>query len=199
MELFVNYFLYLVACVCVLVPVFGLGLAPGIIINLEVVAILSNTYSQIAEKGLLKTLMSEKKESGLFKPLLPALANVQKTIDSIENGSIGKKKVKTDSHDAHHIIPISVYAGVLGILLVGTVITVAAAQFDFGSMNTVIAMAIATIKAGFVMLYFMHLRYDDNMNRAIFGSGFFFLILLFAFSVVDIYTRIKPLTSFPNF
>ncbi len=96
----------------------------------------------------------------------------------------------------HHIIPIPVYLGVFGALLLGTVITVWVAEYNFGNWNTVIAMAVASVKASLVLLYFMHLKYDSNMNRVIFGSGFFFLLILFAVSVIDIYTRIAEAVSF---
>lgn len=200
MEEFVNYALYFIACVCVLVPVFGLGLAPGIIVHLEVGAILGTFYSQIVEKGLIKALIKDKGDSPLIKPMVPALENVQSTIDSIENGTFGKKEEKESQEEhEHHIIPISVYAGVLGILILGTIITVGVAQIDFGPWNTVIAMLVATIKASFVLLYFMHLKYDNAMNRVIFGSGFFFLLILFSFSIIDIITRVKPLLGFTKF
>ncbi len=199
MEEFVNYALYFIACVCVLVPVFGLGLAPGIIVHLELGAILGTFYAQIVEKGLIKTLIKDKGDSPLIKPMVPALENVQKTIDSIENGTFGKKEEEHEVDAEHHIIPIPVYAGVLGILILGTIITVGVAQIDFGPWNTVIAMLVATIKASFVLLYFMHLKYDNAMNRVIFGSGFFFLLILFSFSIIDIITRVKPLLGFTKF
>lgn len=90
----------------------------------------------------------------------------------------------------HHIIPLQTYLNVLGILLVLTVITVAAAQFNFGAMNTVIAVAIASIKAALVLAYFMHLKYDDKMFLVLFLTGVFFLIVLYFFSVLDIFTRL---------
>lgn len=62
-------------------------------------------------------------------------------------------------HDGH-ILPFSVYRNSFLILLVLTVITVAAAQVDFGALNFVMAMLIATVKATLVGLYFMHLRYE---------------------------------------
>ena len=91
---------------------------------------------------------------------------------------------------SHHIIPIRIYVMVFGVLIVGTIITVWVAEYDFGKWNTVIAMLVASVKAAFVMLFFMHLKYDNMMNRVIFGTAFFFLLVLFSFSVVDIYTRI---------
>jgi hypothetical protein len=85
MEEFVNYALYFIACICVLVPVFGLGLAPGIVVNLELAAILSSFYAQIVEKSLIKTLIKDKGDSFPIKPLVPILENLQRRIDSIEN------------------------------------------------------------------------------------------------------------------
>lgn len=199
MEEFVNYALYFIACVCVLVPLFGLGLAPGIIVHLEVGAILGTLYAQIVEKGLIKTLIKDKGDSPLVRPMVPALENIQNAIDAIENGTPVKKDEPKHEDHGHHIIPIPVYAGVLGILVLGTIITVGVAQIDFGAWNTVIAMLVATIKASFVLLYFMHLKYDNAMNRVIFGSGFFFLLILFAFSIIDIITRVKPLMGFTKF
>jgi cytochrome c oxidase subunit 4 len=178
---------------------FGLGLAPGIIVNLELAAILGSLYAQIVEKGLIKALIKDKGDSPMIRPMVPALENVQRTIDSIEDGTFGKKKIDKSEEHGHHIIPISVYAGVLAILAIGTIITVGVAQIDFGPWNTVIAMLVATIKASFVLLYFMHLKYDNAMNRVIFGSGFFFLLILFSFSIIDIITRVKPLLGFTKF
>ncbi len=53
-----------------------------------------------------------------------------------------------------------------------------------------IAFGIAAVKAFLVMAWFMHLKYDTPSNRIIFSMGFFFLAVLFFFSVVDIYTRV---------
>ena len=95
-------------------------------------------------------------------------------------------------HSPHHVTPISVYIKVAIALYVFTILTVVAHYFHhaLGAMAAPVALLIATIKAALVMLYFMGLKYDDNQNRVIFGCGFFFLILLYFFSVLDILTRI---------
>lgn len=94
------------------------------------------------------------------------------------------------NHSEHHIVPLSDYIKVFSALIVLTVVTVAAAQVDFGALNTLIAFAIATVKAVLVMAIFMHLKYDDRLNTVIICSSFFFLILLWLFSYADIYTRV---------
>lgn len=91
-------------------------------------------------------------------------------------------------HDQH--IPLKTYFNILLLLLVLTVITVAASRVDFGHLNTVIALGIASVKAFFVLAYFMHLKYDDKIFWAMFGSAIFFLIVLYFFSELDIMTRI---------
>jgi cytochrome c oxidase subunit IV len=89
-----------------------------------------------------------------------------------------------------HSIPLKTYYNILYALLFLTVITVGAAQIDFGPLNTIIALAIASLKAFLVLAYFMHLKYDDKIYRAAFGSAIFFLVILYLFSVLDIFTRV---------
>ncbi len=68
-------------------------------------------------------------------------------------------------HDAPgHVLPFAVYVRVFVTLLVLTVITVWIAGIDFGAMNIVVAMIIASIKATVVALFFMHLKYEDPMT-----------------------------------
>jgi cytochrome c oxidase subunit IV len=90
----------------------------------------------------------------------------------------------------HHIIPFDVYVKIFGALIGLTVITVLAAQFDFGAMNIIVAFGIATVKAVLVLAYFMHLKYDNMMNRVIMASAFFFLLVLFLFAWLDDATRV---------
>jgi cytochrome c oxidase subunit 4 len=91
----------------------------------------------------------------------------------------------------HHIIPLSTYLKVAGALFVLTILTVVFHQMHLGALAGPVAFLIAAIKAALVLLYFMHLKYDNMMNRVIFGSGLFFLMLLIAFSALDIWTRIQ--------
>ncbi len=90
----------------------------------------------------------------------------------------------------HHIVPFYIYIRVLSALLVLTVLTVAVAQMDFGIFNVLIAMGIATIKAVLVLLFFMHLKYDNKLFPVIFLTGVFCLIVIFLFCELDILTRI---------
>ncbi|HAG90964.1 MAG TPA: hypothetical protein DCL41_03790 [Bdellovibrionales bacterium] len=89
----------------------------------------------------------------------------------------------------HHIVPLKTFLGVFATLMFLTVMTVVVAQFHFGAWNTVVAMAIASLKAFFVLAYFMHLKYDDKVFLVGFLLSIFFLIVMYFFSVLDISTR----------
>ncbi|MBD3293801.1 MAG: cytochrome-c oxidase [Armatimonadia bacterium] len=69
------------------------------------------------------------------------------------------------NHEAEesHLLPVRVYFIVWAALIVGTVITVGACYADLGHLAVFTALLIATAKAGLVMLYFMHLRYEKPL------------------------------------
>ena len=100
---------------------------------------------------------------------------------------------------SEHIISTKTYAKILAVLLALTVLTVAVARpvtgMDFGILNAAVAMFIASVKAFFVLAIFMHLKYDERLFTAIFGTSVFFLILLYVLSVADIYTRLPEANS----
>jgi len=94
------------------------------------------------------------------------------------------------SHGEHHVIPFQVLGRVAVTLLVLTVLTVATSRMHLGVLAAPVAFAIALVKAFLVMGFFMGLKYDVKSNRAIFASGFFFLLLLFFICALDIWTRV---------
>jgi cytochrome c oxidase subunit 4 len=87
-----------------------------------------------------------------------------------------------------HVVPRAVLLAVFAALVVLTVITVTAAtpRFDFGSWNVWIALFIATIKAGLVALYFMHLRYDNPFYGLIFVTALLFLAVFLGIVLLDV-------------
>lgn len=95
----------------------------------------------------------------------------------------------------NHTISFKTYLNILIVLLVLTVVTVGVAQLDFGAWNTFIAMFIASVKGALVLLYFMHLKYDDKFYWVIFGSGVFFVILLYLLVKMDVATRVLEINT----
>jgi cytochrome c oxidase subunit 4 len=107
--------------------------------------------------------------------------------------------MSTDTHNhAHHGGP-KIYTANLLALLFLTVITVAAASFNFGSANVVIALAIATVKAILVGLFFMHLLWDKPVNAIILVAAFLFLGVFLMFDFIDVSSRVvfAPRNSAP--
>jgi cytochrome c oxidase subunit 4 len=86
----------------------------------------------------------------------------------------------------------AVYAKTLITLLILTTITVGASYINFGAMNVVVALTIATIKATLVALFFMHLLHDKPVNGLIAAAGFLFLGLFLMFTLLDFDTRENP-------
>jgi cytochrome c oxidase subunit 4 len=90
----------------------------------------------------------------------------------------------------HHGGPV-IYTANLIALLILTAITVGASYINFGSANVVIALAIATVKAILVALFFMHLVWDKPVNAIIGVAGFLFLGIFLMFDFIDVGTRVN--------
>lgn len=90
---------------------------------------------------------------------------------------------------SEHIVSPKIYGAILGALLAGTLLTVAAALRDFGPWNIVIALAIATFKAILVILFFMHARYIVGRTQLVIIAGFFWLAIMLSLTLVDYGTR----------
>src|ERR671912_801867 len=90
---------------------------------------------------------------------------------------------------AGHVAPIKMYVAIFLALLLGTLITVVVAFYDFGYMNNVIMLAIAVTKALLVVLFFMHVRWSTRLTWVVAGAGFFWLLIMFTLTMSDYMTR----------
>jgi len=88
-----------------------------------------------------------------------------------------------------HVAPIKLYLTVFGILMVGTFVTVLVAFYDLGFLNNLVMLTIACVKATFVVLYFMHVRWGTRLTWIVAISGIFWLLILFSFTMSDYLTR----------
>lgn len=88
-----------------------------------------------------------------------------------------------------HIVPLRVYLVIFAVLLVLTGLTIWIAYRDLGALNTPIALSIALTKGLLVVLYFMHVRYGTRLSWVFAVAGFFWLAILFAFTLSDYYSR----------
>ena len=95
-------------------------------------------------------------------------------------------------HSEQHVTPFDVYVKVAVGLFALTFLTIGAHSIreHLQPFAALIAFAIATVKAYLVVAFFMHMKYETKINKAIFISGFLFLALLFIICTLDIYSRV---------
>jgi cytochrome c oxidase subunit 4 len=91
-------------------------------------------------------------------------------------------------YEEHHV-PKSIYFGVFGALMVLTAVTVAVAFVDLGSLNVVVALAVAVLKATLVVLFFMHVKYSSTLTKLVVISAIVWLGILFGMTMIDYATR----------
>jgi len=90
-----------------------------------------------------------------------------------------------DQHLAHIMSP-RMLLTVFSLLILLTIVTVAMASVPLGALEIWVSLGIATLKAGLVALYFMHLRYDAPLNGAIFVFSLVFVALFLGFTLMDV-------------
>jgi|SRR3954454_17593606 cytochrome c oxidase subunit 4 len=92
-------------------------------------------------------------------------------------------------HADHHVGHVSTYIIVFLGLLVGTGLTVWAAFQDWGIFNAPAALLIACVKAGAVVLFFMHVKDSNKLIKTTVVGGIFWLLILFTLTMTDFLTR----------
>lgn len=93
------------------------------------------------------------------------------------------------AHDHDHHF--ATYTKVYFFLVFLTAITVGVATQDLGFFNTPIALGIATVKAAFVVLFFMHAKGANRLVWICIISSILFLIILLGLTMSDYTTRIN--------
>jgi cytochrome c oxidase subunit 4 len=106
-----------------------------------------------------------------------------------------------ESHgqEAHHGPSVKTYYAIFFALCVLTVVTVMAARFDFAHLignrqigdlvNNVVALGIAFTKATLVVLFFMHVKYEDKLVGLAVVSGVVWLGFLLFITATDYFSR----------
>jgi cytochrome c oxidase subunit 4 len=94
------------------------------------------------------------------------------------------------SEQHEHIVSPKTYAVIIVTLLCLTAGTVGAAYINLGRFNIVVALAIATLKATLVVLYFMHAKYSPKRTQLVIIAGVFWLAILLFMTMSDYATRV---------
>jgi cytochrome c oxidase subunit IV len=96
----------------------------------------------------------------------------------------------SEHEHSEHIVPPSTYIGIILVLMLLTAVTVTAAYVNLGRFNIVVALAIATVKATLVVLFFMHAKYSPKRTKMVILAGIFWLLILLFMTLSDYASRI---------
>lgn len=88
-----------------------------------------------------------------------------------------------------HTLSIRMNVTIFAILLALLVLTVAVAYVDLGPLGLPVAMAIATVKAALILMYFMHVKFNPPLVWIFSSAAFFWLLILLALTFNDFLTR----------
>ncbi len=93
--------------------------------------------------------------------------------------------INAPPHEEPHVAPAWImYATFTGLILL-TIATVGARQFDMGNLNIWIALILAAVKSILVALFFMHLWWDRQFNQLVVVISLLFLGVFIAAAITD--------------
>src|SRR5688572_4669926 len=116
------------------------------------------------------------------------MSEVTRAVETGAHRTDERASSNQDPHAEFHI-PMSTYWAVMAALMVLLVVTVIAAFVDLGPFNMPVAMAIATVKAVLVILYFMHVKFASRLTKVFVAATFIWLAILFVMTFGDYYAR----------
>ena len=96
----------------------------------------------------------------------------------------------TAEHSEHeHIVSYKTLVAIWLTLLVLTVATVAITRADLGAAKVWAALAIASLKSGLVIAFFMHMKYEARLFRIILFVALVTLAIFIGFTFFDVLYR----------
>ena len=91
---------------------------------------------------------------------------------------------------SEHIVPRKTYWIVWALLMFLMVLTAVLSKVPLGAYNTPVALFIATIKAILVLLFFMHVKYENyKITWVAIVGGVFWLFIMLSLTMTDYLTR----------
>lgn len=98
-----------------------------------------------------------------------------------------KRIIEKEEH--MHVLSYAQLTFVLVILLALTGVTVGVSYIHLGFFNVPVALAIACLKVTFVLLFFMHLKYEGRIIVLSFIGTVTFLVIMIGFTFWDVAFR----------
>ena len=92
---------------------------------------------------------------------------------------------------SEHVLPVRIYLFTFIALMALMVLTAFLSTVPMGrEINTLIALIIAAIKATLVLMFFMHLKYENYViSTVVFVAGLFWLLIFFGLTLTDYLSR----------
>jgi cytochrome c oxidase subunit IV len=97
--------------------------------------------------------------------------------------------VNVDNQEKPHVLSYTQLAIVLLILLALTGVTVGVSYVHLGFFNVPVALGIACLKVTFVLLFFMHLKYEGPIIVLSLIGTVSFLMIMISFTFWDVAFR----------
>ncbi len=85
-----------------------------------------------------------------------------------------------------HIVSTKTFVSVWAALLMLTATTVTVAKLNLGAFSTVTAIVIASIKAGLVLWFFMHLKYEKRLLKLLLLVPIITLAVIIGMTFIDV-------------
>jgi cytochrome c oxidase subunit IV len=91
----------------------------------------------------------------------------------------------SDTANHQHIVPYKTYLYILLSLLVLTGLSVAVTSVELGPMAVTVALLLASTKSALVLIYFMHLKFDNKIFAIMVGLVLFVLVVVIIITFLD--------------
>lgn len=85
--------------------------------------------------------------------------------------------------------PFSTYILIWFGLLILTGVTITVAGLNLGTLSVLGAIVIAAVKSTLVVLYFMHIKYEDRVFKMMLGLAIFTLVVILVLTFADVSYR----------
>lgn len=89
----------------------------------------------------------------------------------------------------HNAVPAWTFISVWAALLVLTVLTVSVAELHFGKASVLVPLLVASAKAGLVLWFFMHLKYETRLFKLMLLMPIVTLTVILVLTFFDIWYR----------
>jgi len=91
-----------------------------------------------------------------------------------------------DAGQAHEPLSYGLLTAIWVGLMVLTVVTVTVSRIDLGFLNVAVALGVASVKAGLVIFFFMHLKYENRLIKGMVLTAFIILAIAIGFTFFDV-------------